>query len=80
MNAETARGIVIDNFALTEAINAITEAAMKGDLHCYFEKGNCVTSPVALDYRNGLIALGYQVRPYGPYRMKITWDNLPLED
>jgi len=80
MKASDARKNVVDSFDLSEAINLITEESLKGNLQCHFHKGNCIDGPVALDYSNGLIALGFQVRPYGPYLIRITWDNLPLED
>lgn len=80
MRAEHARKNVLDSFDVSEALKLIEQESKKGKLECYFEKGNCVTNTVALDYMNGLKALGYHCRPYGPYKIKISWDVHYVED
>lgn len=74
MFAEEARKNVVESFDISEALELVRRESLNGKLECSFRKGDCVTNPVALDYENGLKALGYKVRPYGPYVIKISWD------
>jgi len=80
MRVEDARKNMLDSFDISEALKLIEQESKKGKLECYFKKGDCVTKPVALDYMNGLKALGYHCRPYGPYRMTISLDVHYVED
>lgn len=74
IKANDARELVIKSFDLSDALMLIAVESKNGKLECFFDKGNCLTKNNALDYRNGLKSLGYNVRAYGPYRIKISWD------
>lgn len=75
MKPEYARKNVIAHFDLSEAINLIKEESKKGMLECTFRKGCSNTDINALNYRNGLIALGYNVKTFGPFIIVISWEN-----
>ena len=80
MRAEDAAKIVLDSFDISDALKLIEQESKKGKLECHFTKGNCLTKITTLDYKNGLKALGYHCRSYGPYLMKISWDPHYIED
>lgn len=80
INATEAKKNTIDFFNISEAMDLIRSESLKGNLRCSFSKGDCTAEhPVALDYMNGLIAMGYGVKPYGPYKITIAWDGLPID-
>jgi len=77
LTADLARKKLIDNFSydLSEVYLLVNKAIDKNQLECFFSKGDSINEiPNVLDYIPVLEALGYKVRPLGPYNLHISWN------
>lgn len=73
---DKARRNVVESFDLQEALELIEQESKKGKLQCRFKKGNSAEKVLAIDYMNGLKALGYHCEPAtGPYDLYISWEK-----
>jgi len=77
MTPRQARENVINSFDVSEVFEIIKRESLKGKFRCVFKKGDCLTKPphpIASDYTNALLALGYKVSGCGPWEIHISWE------